>query len=106
MAITRRIQKIGNSKGVILSSEMLAHLGVEDQVTVTYEAGRIVLSAPVPGAKLTPGRHRQSKEEALRSTFAEFAEALQRLAEPPDADSTANPPDRIAEQRGAGEAHH
>ena len=83
MPITRRIQRIGNSKGIILTSEMLAHLGVEDQVTVTYETGRIVLSAPTQGAKLTPGRNRQRKDDAMHSTFAQYDGALQRLAEAP-----------------------
>lgn len=83
MPITRRIQKIGNSKGLILTAEMLAHLGVEDQVTVTYEANRIVLSAPTPGAKLMPGRNRQSREDAMRSTFSQYEEAMQRLADAP-----------------------
>jgi antitoxin component of MazEF toxin-antitoxin module len=83
VAITRRIQKVGNSKGLILTNEMLAHLGVEDQVTVTYETGRLVLTAPEPGAKLAPGRNRQSKAEALRSTFDQYDEALQRLADVP-----------------------
>jgi antitoxin component of MazEF toxin-antitoxin module len=87
MPITRKIQKIGNSKGVILTSEMLAHLGVEDQVTITYEADRIVLSAPVPGARLTPGRNRQRKEDAMCSTFAQYEGALQRLAEAPGSES-------------------
>jgi antitoxin component of MazEF toxin-antitoxin module len=87
MPITRKIQKIGNSKGVILTSEMLAHLGVEDRITITYEADRIVLTAPAPGAKLTPGRNRQRKQEAMRSTLAQYENALQRLAEPPAAHS-------------------
>jgi antitoxin component of MazEF toxin-antitoxin module len=87
MPIIRRIQKIGNSKGVILTGDMLAHLGVEDLVAVTYEADRIVLSAPTPGAKLTPGRNRQSREDAMRSTFSQYEGALQRLADAPGSES-------------------
>ena len=83
MAITRKIQKLGNSKGLILTNEMLAHLGVEDRVTVTYETGRIVLTAPAPDAKLTPGRNRQSREEAMHSTLSQYEDALQRLADVP-----------------------
>lgn len=86
MPITRKIQKIGNSKGVILTGDMLAHLGVEDQVAITFETGRLVLSAPGSHAQLTPGRNRQSKEEAMCSTFEQYGEALQRLAEPPDSE--------------------
>lgn len=85
MPITRRIQKIGNSRGVILTGDMLAHLGVEDQVAITFEAGRIVLSAPPPGTRLAPGRNRQSKADAVRSTFTQYEGALQRLAEVPGA---------------------
>lgn len=85
MPITRKIQRIGNSRGLILTSEMLAHLGVEDQVTITYEAGCIVLRAPAPGAKLTPGRHRQRRDEAMGSTLVQYEQALQRLASAPAA---------------------
>ena len=84
MPVTRRIQKIGNSKGIILTAEMLAHLGVEDQVTVTFETDRIALSAPAPGAKLSPGRRRQSNEDAMASTLSQYEGALQRLAEAPE----------------------
>ncbi|MFN3648820.1 MAG: hypothetical protein ACK47B_04490 [Armatimonadota bacterium] len=83
MSITRRIQKVGNSKGLILTSDMLAHLGVDDQVTITYETGRIVLSAPAAAARLAPGRNRQSKTEAMRATFDQYEDALQRMAEVP-----------------------
>lgn len=83
MPVTRRIQKVGNSRGLILTSDMLAHLGVEDHVIVTYETGRLVLSAPAPDSKLAPGRNRQSKAEAMRATFEQYEDTLQRLADVP-----------------------
>ena len=87
MAITRKIQKIGNSRGVILTTDMLAHLGVEDEVEVTYETGRLVLTAPSGNAKLRPGPNLQSKAEAMRSTFAQYDTTLQRLAGVPNPDA-------------------
>jgi len=57
---------------------------------VTYETGRIVLSAPTPGAMLTPGRNGQSKAEALRSTFEQYDDTLQRLAGVPAPEASAN----------------
>lgn len=83
MPTTRRIQKIGNSRGLILTSEMMDHLGVLEQVSVTFETGRIVLTAPAPEARLVPGRRRQSRAEAVEATLAQYGEALQRLAGPP-----------------------
>lgn len=88
MPVTRRIQKLGNSRGVILTNEMLAHLGVEDQVVITYETGRIVLTAPDSGSRLVPGRNRQSKADAMRSTFAQYEETLQRLADVPGSEDS------------------
>ena len=40
--MTRTIQKIGNSKGIILNKTMLEHLGVSDAVDVAMEEGRII----------------------------------------------------------------
>lgn len=83
MPSTRRIQRIGNSRGVILTTEMLEHLGVEDQVEVTFETGRLVLTAPSPEARLRPGPNRQSATEAMRATFAQYEDAMQQLADVP-----------------------
>src|SRR4051794_10391359 len=90
MSLTRRIQKVGNSRGVILTSDMLAHLGVEDLVEVTFETGRLVLTAPPQDAKRRPGPRRQSKKEAMRATFDQYESALQQLADVPGADATAS----------------
>ena len=41
----RQLQKIGNSKGVVLTRTMMDHLGVDKEVEVTMEDGRIILTA-------------------------------------------------------------
>lgn len=73
--MTRQLQKIGNSKGIVLTHTMLEHLGVEDTIEITMEQGRIVLTAPQ-----SPLR-RQSFDEARSATFEQYGEALQRLAD-------------------------
>jgi len=73
--MTRQIQKVGNSRGIVLTRTMLEHLGVSNEIEVTMEEGRIILSAP----KGTP--RRQSFEEAKNSTFAQYDSAMQRLAD-------------------------
>ncbi|BDI28103.1 hypothetical protein CCAX7_001540 [Capsulimonas corticalis] len=75
--MTRTLQKIGNSKGLIITRDMLQHLGVSDEVEVAFEAGRIVISAPIVEAP----RRRQSFEEAADATFIQYDEALRRLAD-------------------------
>ena len=70
----RKLQKIGNSRGVVLDRTMRAHLGIEntDRVEVTLIENAIVIRAP---------RHRQSFEEAMPATFDQFDSAMKRLAE-------------------------
>ena len=46
--MTLRIEEIGDKTGVVLTREMLAHLGVSDTVDVAIEQNRIVISAPTP----------------------------------------------------------
>lgn len=74
--MTRQLQKIGNSKGVVLTRTMLEHLGVSNEVDVSMEEGRIVLTAPQASSS-----RRQSFEEAKNSTFAQYSDAMQRLAD-------------------------
>jgi antitoxin component of MazEF toxin-antitoxin module len=81
MAVVRTLQKIGNSRGVVLTKDMLAHLGVEDRVEIAFEKGQIILTAPSSSSRLTPGRNRQSFEAAKDATFAQYGPALQRLAD-------------------------
>jgi antitoxin component of MazEF toxin-antitoxin module len=70
--MTRTIQKIGNSRGIILNRTMLEHLGATDAVELTLEEGRIVLTAP---------RRRQTFEEATEATFTEYDQAMKALAD-------------------------
>ncbi len=71
----RQLQKIGNSKGVVLTRTMIDHLGVDKEVEITIEEGRIVLTAPQKES------HRQNFEEAKSAIFSQHGEALQRLAD-------------------------
>jgi antitoxin component of MazEF toxin-antitoxin module len=76
--MTKRLQKLGNSKALLLNSTMLAHLGVSEEVEVSLEAGRIVLTAP--DRKTV---QRQSFEEAMHSTFEQYDTTMQDLAKRP-----------------------
>ncbi len=76
--MTRALQKIGNSKGLVLTKTMLDHLGVTDAVEVSMEEGKIILSPPKGAAP----RRRQSFEEAKNATFAQYDSAMKRLADP------------------------
>src|SRR5690348_17245682 len=78
LTMEKRLQKVGNRRGVILPTAVLDHMGATDSVTLTIVSnGRVVLTAPI-----APGR-RQSLREALASTNAQYGSALQRLSEPP-----------------------
>lgn len=74
--MTRSLQKIGNSKGLVMTRTMMHHLGVTDAVEVSMEQGRIVITAPHG-----PSQRRQSFEDAKESTFAQYDDALRRLAD-------------------------
>ena len=74
--MTRTLQKIGNSKGVVLTRAMLDQLGVTDEVEILLEHGQICITAPQSRAP-----RRQSFEEAKEATFAQYDETMQRLAD-------------------------
>lgn len=75
----KQLQKIGNSKGVVLTRTMMEHLGIEgDEVEITLEEGCIILS--VPASSSVP-RRRQTFQEAKDATFAQYGDALQQLAD-------------------------
>lgn len=74
--MTRSLQKVGNSKGLVMTRTMLEHLGVTDAVEVLIEEGRIVITAPQG-----PAPRRQSFEEAKEATFAQYDAAMRRLAD-------------------------
>jgi len=75
----RNLQKFGNSRGIILTSDMLDHLGVETSVDITLEAGKIVITAPAAGAVVSR-RRRQSFREAADATLKQYDIALENLA--------------------------
>jgi antitoxin component of MazEF toxin-antitoxin module len=74
--MTRQLQKVGNSKGIVLTRLMLEHLGVTDEVEVLLEEGQIRITAPRGRAP-----RRQHFEEAKEATFAQYDVAMQRLAD-------------------------
>ena len=75
--MTRTLQRIGNSRGLVITRTMMDHLGVTDSVEVTMEEGRIVISPP----KGVSPRGRQSFKEAMESTFSQYDSAIARLAD-------------------------
>lgn len=76
--MTKTLQRIGNSKGLVLTRTMLEHLGVTDAVEIQMEQGRIIITAATERA---PGR-RMSFDEAKAATFEKYGDALKRLSEP------------------------
>lgn len=101
MQVVRSLKQIGNSKGIVMTRDMLDHLGVTEAVEVTLEKGRIVITAPAEGAvpARRPPRRRQTFEDAMTSTFAQYDPALQRLAEAPPVngkDSSSNGSDGLS----------
>ena len=70
----RKLQKIGNSRGVVLDRTMREHIGVEeaDQVEISLIKNAIVIRALRP---------KQPFEEAMNATFEQYGDALKRLAE-------------------------
>ena len=73
----RNLIEIGGNRALVLSRDMLEHLGVADAVDVAFEEGRIVLTPAVP--KDAPART-QSFTEAADETLAQYDEALRRLS--------------------------
>ncbi|MEI9850963.1 MAG: AbrB/MazE/SpoVT family DNA-binding domain-containing protein [Sphingomonas sp.] len=69
-----RIVRVGNSAGVILSKELLAHLRVElgDELSVTDVPGGVTLTRHDPGF--------EEQMEAAREVMARRRNALRELA--------------------------
>ena len=65
----RKLYKVGNSQGLILTKDMLQHLGVHDSVDVVMEPGRIVLRSVEP-----------TIEEIAAEAVEQYGEALKNLA--------------------------
>jgi antitoxin component of MazEF toxin-antitoxin module len=76
--MVRRLQKIGTSRGVILTREMIEHLGVQDAIEINLEEGRIVLTAPPSVVRLI--RRKTSAREAAREVIETYRSALRTLA--------------------------
>lgn len=74
----RNLQKHGNSRAVILTQDMLSHLGAEEIVDIAFEAGKLVITAPERGT-VAP-RKRQTFREAAESTMNQYDVALTNLA--------------------------
>lgn len=70
----RKLQKIGNSRGIVLDRTMREHIGVEDNdhVKLTLVENAIVISAI---------RYRQTFEDAMTETFKQYDNTMKRLAE-------------------------
>jgi antitoxin component of MazEF toxin-antitoxin module len=72
--MTRTLKKMGNSKGFIMTRDMIQQLGLtDDTIEVSIEKDRIVITAP------KKPRQRQLFEEAKAATFNQYDEALDRL---------------------------
>ena len=74
----KKLQKQGNSMAVILTRDMLNHLGAVDTVDIAFESGKLVLTAPKNGD--TAPRRRQSFRDASESTMQQYSVALANLA--------------------------
>lgn len=70
--MTKKLIKTGNSKGLIISKEMMDHMGISgDTIQVEYcSNGKIELS----------GSSQVSFEQAKFETLIEFKQALENLA--------------------------
>jgi len=80
--ITRNVQRIGNSRGLILTGELRA-LGIDEaaEISMTEDTILIRRANPTQTAGLRPGRRPQSFENAAESTLTQYADALARLAD-------------------------
>ena len=63
----RKLYKVGNSHGLILTKDMLQHLGVNDAVDVVMEPGRIVLRPVEPTIEEIAARAIEKFDEAFRN---------------------------------------
>ena len=65
----RKLYKVGHSQGLILTKDMIQHLGVSDAVEVVMEPGRIVLRPVEP-----------TIEEIAAEAVEQYGNALRNLA--------------------------
>ncbi|SFB84383.1 antitoxin MazE [Marinospirillum celere] len=63
------LRKIGNSKGVLLPSALLAETGITDEIEIRMEAGRLVIE---PAQKPREGWFDGYREEEDRDVFEDL----------------------------------
>ncbi len=71
--ITKRVQKIGGSRGVIFSAEMRQHLGNAEVVEVIYVTDGILIK--------NANGSRQAIKETVDRAISKYPRTLKRLAE-------------------------
>lgn len=74
--MTKTLEKLGQDKTLVLTPEMLTHLGASDEVEVTLEDGKIVITAP----RNTSHRAGKTFEDAMESTFERYPQTMRDLA--------------------------
>ena len=81
-SMIKQIQKIGNSRGIVLDRALLDHLGVANggSVELTMQENAIVIRPLGPGIMQQRPRP-QPFEEAMEATFQQYDGAMKRLAE-------------------------
>jgi antitoxin component of MazEF toxin-antitoxin module len=79
----KQIQRVGNSNGVILTSELKAAGlgGLGDAVEVTVRGNEIVIRHAKLNAAQKPGKNRQTRRDALESTMNQYDDTMRRLAD-------------------------
>ena len=64
------LRRVGNSKGIILPAALLAKSGIGDEIELTAEAGRIVITPAAPNRQGWFDGYRAEEDE---NAFAELA---------------------------------
>ena len=68
--MVKKLVDNGNSKAVLMTKDMLEHLGIDEYIEIVYETGQIVLRRP----------KRLSFEEAKKAVHKKYGKALRNLA--------------------------
>ena len=64
------LRKIGNSKGVLLPSALLAATGITDEIEIRMEAGKLIIE---PAPKLREGWFDEYRTEENLDAFEDLA---------------------------------
>lgn len=80
--VTRNVQRIGNSRGLILTSELRA-LGIDEAAEVSMTEDTILIRRANVAASTRPriARNRQTFEDATEATLSQYETALARLGD-------------------------